>query len=726
MVGSPGFQLHSLNEKIQYVFEQHRRQGGSGRSALLVWDIQTALKRMFPEQELPPAEVILECVQSNENFRITGKRISLEEHATAISDRIETDGTPFETQDLTDDEFEQIVDLYPVPIHEHQPDIQKLARSLGRRTRVIEAQLIMCRNFDKGASWGNANQRLKAIWDSRSGSNIKQSEMGYDDWADAIGLHLQTTWTSGETAFLLVTESVLHQIYGSNNDSADVCAVSRLRDVVRDRFIQGATLFRKWHGETENGTPRSLPFLCAMIIAANRQGSDEDLTPTTYFRYFNEFMGVDQADRLDGFEPGSEMTAWLSLSRWIQNLGLTSSIPSEANDDDGAWKYVNIILDQVLVRTWDEERITSKLNTLDDKDLVLSDREVFASFLLAENWTNHANKILDPSANQNKREAFIDDAYERCLQAISESGDSATTQSRSQFGIQLEMQSGTVSLKPLISSHPQLGSTDELYVRTQNQLVAAEIDDLYPRWLKALGVAQFSPDDGFSGAIEAPDLDLRLEINAEARSYWVLTPHRSKPNIWGTWRQRPRLGEKFILLAKGKMQEWIQTLRSQELIEYEDSSIMQVADAEHWRCFVDCTHTGNSWHGVFPPNAEAERLTALLKPSSNFNLQLVGGVRGPGLAYLAEYPPQAAVASATDQNVVLNIQSLSDPKSNHPIHTSSNRCVDIPRLPAGDYVLELRKDAKCIERQRLTLVDIEGIMPALGCDPVTTLMGGAS
>jgi hypothetical protein len=69
-------------------------------------------------------------------------------------------------------ELERVVFLFPHvedSAHEHNPLIQQLAMFLGRKTRSVEAQLLMCRNLQKDSRypWGNMNQRIPEIWERR-------------------------------------------------------------------------------------------------------------------------------------------------------------------------------------------------------------------------------------------------------------------------------------------------------------------------------------------------------------------------------------------------------------------------------------------------------------------------------------------------------------------------------------------------------------------------------
>ena len=70
-------------------------------------------------------------------------------------------------------ELERVVLVFPhveSSIHEHNPLVQQLANFLCRKTRSVEAQLLMCRNLQRDSQypWGNMNRLIPEIWERRN------------------------------------------------------------------------------------------------------------------------------------------------------------------------------------------------------------------------------------------------------------------------------------------------------------------------------------------------------------------------------------------------------------------------------------------------------------------------------------------------------------------------------------------------------------------------------
>ena len=70
----------------------------------------------------------------------------------------------------TEKEIEQVYFLYKklngVGLHEHNPEIQKLAAHLGRTVRSTEAQTLMFRNLERSGvySHGHMNKLSRKVW----------------------------------------------------------------------------------------------------------------------------------------------------------------------------------------------------------------------------------------------------------------------------------------------------------------------------------------------------------------------------------------------------------------------------------------------------------------------------------------------------------------------------------------------------------------------------------
>jgi hypothetical protein len=82
-------------------------------------------------------------------------------------------------QKWTKDELSKVLNFYvsnrEVKIHESNPDIQSIAKVLGRTTRSVEAQLLMFRALDKLGNYGykNMNSLCKILWKEYINDNLK-------------------------------------------------------------------------------------------------------------------------------------------------------------------------------------------------------------------------------------------------------------------------------------------------------------------------------------------------------------------------------------------------------------------------------------------------------------------------------------------------------------------------------------------------------------------------
>lgn len=136
----------------------------------------------------------------------------------------------------TKDEIYEVYKLYKkihgVSIHEHNPEIQKLASRLGRTVRSTEAQTLMFRNLERGGlySHGNMNKLSKEIWEeneTKISSNKKsvdynenleelkpESErISYFDWNKLlIEYYFKPALNGQEIACFPVSEEIFEEI----------------------------------------------------------------------------------------------------------------------------------------------------------------------------------------------------------------------------------------------------------------------------------------------------------------------------------------------------------------------------------------------------------------------------------------------------------------------------------------------------------------------------------
>ena len=141
----------------------------------------------------------------------------------------------------TKEELIQVYHLYKringVGLHEHNPEIQKLANTLGRTTRSTEAQTLMYRNLERGGDYshGNMNKLCKRIWEEMETENLVSNDViseisanyptGLLDWAGhkrggvKKPFDNSTGRPNGKVIRTQLTEKIDQWTYGINNES---------------------------------------------------------------------------------------------------------------------------------------------------------------------------------------------------------------------------------------------------------------------------------------------------------------------------------------------------------------------------------------------------------------------------------------------------------------------------------------------------------------------------
>jgi len=114
----------------------------------------------------------------------------------------------------TKEEIYEVYKLYKeingVGLHEHNPEIQKLATRLGRTVRSTEAQTLMFRNLERGGiySHGNMNKLSRYVWNENEGGGLIQDSneeveeeeqtLSYDEWNKKLIEHFFTSSIEGQ------------------------------------------------------------------------------------------------------------------------------------------------------------------------------------------------------------------------------------------------------------------------------------------------------------------------------------------------------------------------------------------------------------------------------------------------------------------------------------------------------------------------------------------------
>jgi hypothetical protein len=249
----------------------------------------------------------------------------------------------------TKDEIFEVYKLYKnikgVSIHEHNPEIQKLASVLGRTVRSTEAQTLMFRNLERGGlySHGNMNKLSKEIWDeyetklsvyNNPMENMENSEdlkpelerPSYFVWNKLlIDFYFNPTLKGQEIACFPVSEEIFEEI--SNNkyfkkdffDSIKI-SIGPLNFIDRLNELYFGSLGRVYNGKKiRKPQPDYFGFLIFLIYALSQDDKDDVNLANVYDRlnhfggqiFENKWKEINSFISRDILEP-----IWENLEEW--------------------------------------------------------------------------------------------------------------------------------------------------------------------------------------------------------------------------------------------------------------------------------------------------------------------------------------------------------------------------------------------------------------------------
>ena len=141
--------MTDLQTKLDLIFLSHQRQHESSRrktqnppSPLLIWDIQTALLRIWPDLDLPGHGHIEEELRVHPRVIKESKRYRHQGHFPELDDRPIRSTPAFNVSDWSDDEFQELINSYPCPAHENsKPRSQRLQKPATQVQAVCSFQV---------------------------------------------------------------------------------------------------------------------------------------------------------------------------------------------------------------------------------------------------------------------------------------------------------------------------------------------------------------------------------------------------------------------------------------------------------------------------------------------------------------------------------------------------------------------------------------------------------
>ena len=244
----------------------------------------------------------------------------------------------------TKDEIYEVYKLYKkingVGLHEHNPEIQRLASRLGRTVRSTEAQTLMFRYLERGGiySRGNMNKLSRQVWIENEGdhsNDINEDKeldeemeviLSYEDWNNLlVEYYFNSSLEGQEIGCFPVSEEIFAELTNQEYSKQDFFdAIKRLINTSnffnKLEDLYKGSLPRKYFGKTvRKPVPSYFGFLIFLIYALSEDNRD-DITIANVYDRINHFgieifdvkwKKINTAISRDLLEP-----IWKNLEEW--------------------------------------------------------------------------------------------------------------------------------------------------------------------------------------------------------------------------------------------------------------------------------------------------------------------------------------------------------------------------------------------------------------------------
>ncbi|OAD19534.1 cell division protein FtsK/SpoIIIE, partial [Candidatus Thiomargarita nelsonii] len=174
----------------------------------------------------------------------------------------------------------------------------------------------------------------------------------YSQWNQALISYFTTGIPQGSQIYLSVDDDVLESIgqYFSpsgGNWCADFCAA-----VKKEVIVDGQVKLSHLQGRDEQGLPKSVAFLSAMVLAAYHMAEDEEVNQSNFFRRFKEILDLPISGNSRPIGMKEEELLWQDWALWLRQNGF---VPS-AQRGEGSRTYINYPISQTLLRQSDKDQ----------------------------------------------------------------------------------------------------------------------------------------------------------------------------------------------------------------------------------------------------------------------------------------------------------------------------------------------------------------------------------
>ncbi len=530
----------------------------------------------------------------------------------------------------------------------------------------------------------------------------------YTDWNQAIVSYFTTGVYRGSKIYLSVDDDVLNQLGQSfsstpfnGNWKDDFCNAIK-RQVVKNGQIDLTSL----PGRDDEGFPKGVAFLGAMVLAAYQMAEEERINQNNYFHRLKEILGlpVSEKSRPPGMNQGDkeEEPLWQEWAYWLRKNGFSPS----AQRGEGPLSYINYSISQSLLRRADKQKLlqffTEKQwkGAWDAQSLMVRVRQDLTRF------SRHFQELLSDYHHKQRYEAIAEAIQMVYSQWQSDESSTATLKKTGTQTWSRHLIAGLYRTEEpfsdqinyaLYPQQPRGRQIEQIQVVDDNQEIrplSVERPGWYfPAW--PVGIKELS--HGATYVIS--DSENLEDLTLPQRDFWILVQDPENPEVaayasWGT----PKVGEKFILLCQKTLIPQLEQLKREQLIEWQEQTYPFVENTD-WVEFHQCMIVSSQWDNEFIDN---QALKEALQPRVYLAIHLSGGLRlsNSGVWLLGHAP--LAVISSFYPNVGLKIIKLSDPlkevfredsqERDKPI--SFNDCCFEP----GDYLIEASRAGETVER----------------------------
>ena len=465
----------------------------------------------------------------------------------------------------------------------------------------------------------------------------------YINWNQALISYFTTGMPQGSQIYLTIDGNVLESI-GNNlsspeigsNSCADFCAA-----VKKEVIVDGQVKLSHLQGRNEQGLPKSVAFLGAMVLAAYRMAEDEEVNQSNFFRRFKEILDlpISEPSRPLGMKSGAEEPLWQDWALWLRQKGF---IPS-AQRGDGPKTYINYPISQTLLRQSDKDQLAKFFNDKqwktqwDAQTLMVRVRQSLPRF------SQHLQELLTSYQFKSRYEA-ISEAIHQVYEQWHNAGCPITLKA---------------ALTPSRHLFAGLYRTEDVFSRAigysvypkqprRQQLKQIEIQHNYPLieerpgWYEPMEwvISDNELEKGAKYLVQdSEELD---DLILPQRDFWILVSDPTNPESvdYASWGA-PQLGKTFVLLCQQELLSQLEFLQSEHLLKW-NRQLHPFGENSNWIELHECLVTSPAWEGVFIDN---QALKNALQPGIHLSVSFSGGLRVPNNlgTWLIGYAPQVTI-----------------------------------------------------------------------------------